>query len=205
MIMYDAAYEQYDLLVAHKSIPSRKENPVVLQMEHPLSALRFDFTIMEESANDRLVGCWLENVTQEGLYMSSTLNFASGMVWPQSTPVGAGVHMYNWRPDVPLELGSSSSAVAYSQKAGEQNGALYTGNDGWILLVPQQCKGPEHVKFCFITECSGGNIYSVGLPAEEFKPGYRYSYHIKISSAKPEISVKISNWNSRKSSYEVDF
>ena len=205
MVMYDAAYEQYDLLVAHKSIPSRKENPVVLQMVHPLSALRFDFTIMEEGGEDRLLACWLENFSQEGLHMSSTLNFSSSMVWPQSTPIGEGVQMYFWRPDEPVVLGSSYSAPAYSQKAGEQKGALYTGNGGWILLIPQQCKGPEHVRFCFITERGEGKVYSVGLPAGEFKPGYRYSYNVKVSSARPEISVKVSDWNRRKSSYGVDF
>lgn len=205
MVVYDAAQEQYDLLVAHKRIMAREENPVVLLMEHPLAALRFDFTIVETGGEDRLLSCWLENCTQEGLYMSSTLNFAMQTVWPQSSPVGAGVKMYWWRPQVPVQMGSSFSAAAYSSAAADADGALYAGNGGWILVVPQQCKGPEHVKFCFTTERGAGQVYSVGIPQVEFKPGYRYSYHVKVSKARPEISLKVTPWNTRKSSYEVDF
>ena len=203
LVMYDAAKEQYDLLVAHKALPARGENPVVLQLEHPLAALKFDFILEDEGVEDRLLECWLENLSGRGIYISSTLNYSGEAVWPQSTPVGAGVPMYLWEPVEPLKLESGTSAVAYSTAAAE--GALYSGNGGWILVVPQRCHGPEHVRFCFRTERGGSKVYSVGLPAQNFAPGYRYSYHVKFSSVNVGISVKVSEWNTRKSSYEVDF
>ena len=205
LIMYDASKQQYDLLVAHKGIKARAENPVVLQMDHPLAALKFDLTIVESAAEDYLVCCWLENILDGGIYTSSTLNYTNEMVWPQSTPVGVGIPMYYWEPYNPVKITSTDNVVAYYSAAENDKGALYTHNDGWILLIPQQCKGPEYVRFCFRTSRGGSKVYSVGLPVTEFLCGYRYSYHVKMSAAKPEISLKVTDWNGRKSSYDVDF
>jgi hypothetical protein len=205
LVVYDTEISQYDLLVAHRTLRAKSENPVNLLMKNALSALRFDFQFVESGVSDELICCWLENKTDNGFYTSSTLNYEAEIVWPQSTPNPAGTPFYYWEPISPLNIRSESAAVAYSTYASEKNGSAYTDNDGWVLIIPQASQNAGTVKLCFKTARGGNTVYSIDLPAYEFKAGYRYKYHVKLTSTGVELSLTIADWNERKSSYEIDF
>mgnify|MGYP002518727257 CR=1 FL=1 len=83
--------------------------------------------------------------------------------------------------------------------------ARYDIDDGWVLIIPQASQNAGTVKLCFKTARGGNTVYSIDLPAYEFKAGYRYKYHVKLTSTGVELSLTIADWNERKSSYEIDF
>jgi hypothetical protein len=56
-----------------------------------------------------------------------------------------------------------------------------------------------------MTATGGNTVYSIDLPAFDFKAGHRYTYHVKLTSTGIELSLTIADWNERKSSYEIDF
>ena len=205
LIVYDTEISQFDLLVTHKELPAKSENPVKLVMKNALAALRFDFQFVESGVSDQLLCCWFENNSSNGLYTSSTLNFENEIVWPQSTSYPAGYPFYYWEPEEPLQIRSTSASVAYSTPATESNGSVYTDNSGWLLIIPQSSPDAGATKLCFKTSTGGHSVYSIDLPAFNFKAGHRYTYHVKITSTGIELSLTIADWNERKSSYEIDF
>lgn len=205
LVVYDTETTQYDLLVAHKAMRAKSENPVNLRMKNALSALRFDFQFVESGVTDKLTCCWMENKTDNGFYTSSTLNYENEIVWPHSTPNPAGAPFYYWEPISPLEIKSSSVAVAYSTPASANNGKILTENNGWVLIIPQSSSNAGVVKLCFKTTTGGNTVYSIDLPVYEFKAGFRYQYHVKMTSTGIELGLSIAEWNERKSSYEIDF
>lgn len=205
LVVYDTQVSQYDLLVTHKEIRTREERPVKLVMKNALAALRFDFQFVESGVTDKLISCWLENTVDNGFYTSSTLNYINEIVWPQSTPVPAGTAFYYWEPDSPLQITSSTAVKAYSTKASLSNGSIYTDNSGWVLIIPQSSPNTGTVRLCFKTSTGGSKVYSINLPAYEFKAGNRYNYHVKLTSTGIDLSLTIAPWNERESSYEIDF
>ena len=204
LVVYDTEKSQYDLLVAHKAMRSKSENPVNLMMKNALSALRFDFQFVENGVTDKLISCWLENKTDNGFYTSSTLNYEEEIVWPHSTPNPIGSRFYYWEPITPLQIRSISAAIAYSTPASDNNGNVYTDNSGWLLIIPQS-NDTGTVKLCFKTTTGGNTVYSIDLPAYDFKAGHRYRYHVKMTSTGIDLSLTIADWNERKSSHEIDF
>ncbi len=203
--VYDTEVSQYDLLVAHRELPSKSENPVKLNMLHALAALKFDFKFVEEGVTDNLLACWLENGIDDGFYTSSTLNFEDDIVWPKSTPNPVAVPFYYWEPVSPLAITGESAAEAYTKQAPFGKGDTFTTNSGWLLIIPQSSQTAGTLNLCFRTSTGGSVVYKVALPAYEFSAGYRYNYHINISSTGIRLGLTIADWNERKSSYEIDF
>ena len=99
---------------------------------------------------------------------------------------------------------STGIATAYNSSAAEGSGQVYTGNNGWLLVIPQVI-GPETVQLCFKTRTGGDVVYRATIPATELQPGKRYTYLVKISSTQIELKLAIADWNERDSSYEIDF
>lgn len=203
--VYDSQSSQYDLLVAHKALTATREHPVILNFMHALAALKFNFQFQSEGVTDQITECWLENVQPNGFYTSSTLNFTDSILWPASTADPVGAAMYYWKPVNPLYVTSSAVATAYSSYADDSNGNLYTGNHGWLMVIPQTISGPESLQLCFRTRTGGDVVYRAGIPAVELLPGNRYTYLVKISSTQIELTLTIADWNERDSSYEIDF
>lgn len=206
IVVYDTQVSQYDLMVASKSLKSGEENPVQLLFRHTLAALSFDYQFTSDGVSDKLTSCWLENQETNGFYTSSTLNYEESITWPKSTSVPVGNRIYYWEPVEPLQIVSGSAAKAYATSAvSAEKGGLYSGNGGWLLVIPQTTKGPESLKLCFTTNMGGSEVYRVGLPVTSLKPGHRYTFHIKISSTSVDVKLTIKDWNERKSSYDIDF
>ena len=205
LAVYDTEISQYDLLVAHRQLGAKEENPIKLNMQHALAALKFDFKFVEEGVTDKLLACWIENHRTDGFYTSSTLNYTNQITWPKSTAKPIGNQIYYWEPFVPLAITGSKAVVAYSTAASTGRGTVYTENSGWILIIPQASEYEGSLKLCFKTETGGNVIYRVDLPAYEFNAGYRYNYHVKMTSTGIKIGLTIADWNERKSSHEIDF
>lgn len=205
LIVYDTQISQFNILVAHKVLKAKAENPVSLILKNALSAIGFDFQFVDDQVTDRLISCWLENQTDDGFYTSSTLNFSDEIIWPKSTPVPAGMPMYYWEPDSPVEITGTDVVKAYSAPASSGNGSIYTDNSGWVLVIPQSNQEAGSLKLCFKTSTGGDAVYSINLPAYDYKAGYRYRYHVKMTSTGIELGLTIADWNERKSSYEIDF
>lgn len=205
LIVYDTELFQYDLLVAHKALRSKSENPVNLVMKNALAALKFDFQFVEGGATDQLIACWLENKAENAFFTSSTLNYDGKIVWPYSTSNPVGSRIYYWEPITPLQISNNSAAVAYSTPASSNNGSIYTDNSGWLLIIPQSNSNAGMTRLCFKTSTGGSTVYSIDIPAYDFQPGYRYSYHVNMTSTGIDLKLSIADWNERKSSYEIDF
>lgn len=204
LIVYDTQVSQFDMMVASRSLKSGEENPVKLIFNHALAAVRFDFQFIETGGSDRLTACWLENAGTGGFYTSSTLNYDTSINWPASTPDPVGNRMYYWKPTYPLFVESAKASTAYSSSASAGSGSQYTGNDGWILVIPQTLNGPDALKLCFMTDMGGEEVFSVGLPSKELEAGNRYAFHIKITSTSIDLALTITDWNERKSSHQID-
>lgn len=205
LAVYDTERSQYDFLVAHRQIRAREENPVNLNMEHTLAALKFDFQFVEDGINDDLISCWLENHGANGFYTSSTLNFSNEIAWPKSSAAPVGTPIYYWEPFVPLAITGNKAVDAYSTSAADDKGSLFTENSGWLLVIPQTSDVEGTLQLCFRTAISGDYIYRLNLPAYAFKAGYRYTYHVKMTATELSVELSITDWNERKSSYEIEF
>ena len=66
LIVYDTENSQFDLLVTHRALPAKSENPVKLVMKNALAALKFDFQFVESGVTDQLLCCWFENNSRNG-------------------------------------------------------------------------------------------------------------------------------------------
>lgn len=205
LVVYDSQNSQYDLMVSHRKLSSRAENPVNLDMKHALSALKFDFRFVSDGITDNLLSCWLENNTGGRFYTSSTLNYSEDIMWPESSPNPAGTALYYWEPVAPVTITSQTPVSAYSTPAAVGKGSTYTDNSGWLLVIPQSSDVSGSLKLCFRTTTGGDSVYSVNLPGYDFQPGYRYTYHVKMTSTEIDLGLTIAQWNERKSSYEIDF
>lgn len=205
LVVYDSQLVQYDMMVASRNLKAASENPVKLIFSHALAAIRFNYIFAESGVSDKLTACWLENAEATGFYTSSTLNYESSILWPESTPNPIGSRMYYWSPINPMTMTSGTAATAYKSSATAGKGDIYTDNDGWILIIPQTLKGPESLKLCFTTETGGSEVFSVGLPAVELNPGYRHTFNIKISSTSIDLKLTIADWNERDSHHHIDF
>lgn len=205
LAVYDSEVSQYDFMVAHRSLRSKSENPVSLRMQHALAALKFDFQFVDAGVTDKLLSCWLENSVSNGFYTSSTLNFTDEIIWPHSTPIPSATPFYYWEPSKPLDMSGTSAVEAYSTPAAAGKGDLFTKNSGWVLIVPQSSETEGTLNLCFKTQTGGDVVYRAILPAYDFMAGYRYTYHIRLTSTEVRVALTIAEWNERKSSYEVDF
>ena len=110
-----------------------------------------------------------------------------------------------------MAFDNNTAAVAYT---GGYNdfGRIYTMNDGWLLIMPQESKG--FVNLCFTTEKGGDTVYKVRIPAEtgtvvDDKPSYsratRYTYTVMVSKTNLKMNISVSDWNERQSSVDIIF
>ena len=205
LVVYDSQTEQYDLMVAHRKLMSGAEYPVNLKLEHALAALKVDFRFVSDGASDNLTAFWFENASENGFYTRSTLNYSQEVIWPVSTSDPVGTPLYYWEPETPLHIQGQQPVAVYSTEALPDRGGQYTTNDSWLLVIPQSSQNSGTVKMCFTTTIGGNTVYTLPLPAFNFQPGKRYTYHVKMSVTGIDLGLTISDWNERKSSYDVDF
>ena len=142
--------------------------------------------------------------------------------WTENKWRNPGDKLYEWVNDGVLmenrQEGSTvktTQAVAYTA-AGTTSGQMFTGNDGFLLVIPQRSEG--NVKLFFTTSHGGDTEYSITIPkitgtdlngpsetGEYFIPGYRYIYTISITKTDIRLLLTIRPWNRLDSSYSYNF
>lgn len=224
---WNSIQSQTDLLVAYKEVDTREwkplNKPVPLDMQHALSALKFNFRFVDGYyTDDKLTGCWLENTKDDdfscvGIFVYGGSSDAENMTWAGAYAYEPGVEMYKWTYDAGIAIANNSgtdpndmaddvmtTATAYT--GGATSGGQYITNDGWLLVIPQQLSG--EVCLCFTTEKGGSNTYRVKIPANtgtdsSYKPGYKYNYTVNISKTNLELDLSIAKWNKLDSSHDI--
>lgn len=235
---YNTMMTQEDLLVAYNTIDTRRWNlsrPVPLNFRHALSALQFRFQLInvpgqEYLDSDNLTSVWMENTvegsekpfTSIGGMVYGDADNAEKLGWTENKWREPGDRLYEWKNTGVLmenrQVGNTvqtTQAVAYS-KDGTTEGQLFTDNDGFLLVIPQQSEG--NVKLCFTTSYGGDTVYGITIPkvtgtdqngpsetGEYFIPGYRYIYTISITKTDIRLLLTIAPWNKLDSSYSYNF
>lgn len=220
---WNSMLQQQDLMVAYNYIDTQRwdlKDPVPLEFDHALSALKFNFQFEEGYvADDKLTGFWLENTAEDdfasiGIMAYGAITAADApetMTWERSYANEPGTEIYKWTypTGIPFyRTSDNASAMATAYTTGAKDGGEYIGNDGWLLVIPQKPSGK--VNICFTTEKSGTTVYRAKLPAQTetdnvFRPGYKYNYTVTIGSTDLTLDLSIAEWNRRESSHDIKF
>ena len=216
--------------------------PISFQMHHALAAMQFRIQFKYSETDkyfdeDALTACWMTNTTNDGLGCVGLFGYgaldeggnydAKKMVWKSSFSPFKDETFYKWEytggTDGGLKFWNEKNiagvdkvhqAVAYSV-APTGAGSLYSGNSGWIFVMPQKSEGD--VQFCFTTKKGGeDNVYRVTLPLKTgtsasgpdpdgtfWIPGYRYTYTISITKTNLDVMISIAPWNKYDSSFDI--
>ena len=179
---YNTEEVQMDLMVTRTVVDTGANDfqgsPVALPMKHALAALRFQFQAVDDVTKMCLKSFSLNNDTSEGLANSGTLTYDTGNValtdWTYQKPeLGS---LYVWQhPGEGFSFNNTNKATAYWPATNTVVGNQYTENDGYIMIIPQEYNGGTKMKFT-IDDTS----FDVELPAQDFLPGYRYHYLMKV-------------------------
>lgn len=224
---YNSITTQEDLMLAYSEVDTNDasfvpSDPVPLNLHHALAALRFRF-IFTTSSSDELTGCWLENTeTGKGLTTQGLLQLGVGGIgdeirWALENAgyQSPGTRFYEWNHDTGIEitLDEENPATAYT----DNDDCLYAGNDGWLLILPQESDGT--LKFNFTTSVGGDVVHSVMLPditgidnlgkqnpnGRWYYQSYCYTYIIRITPTGAKVTLSIKPWNRLDSSYDITF
>lgn len=230
VIEYPTHDVQEDLLLAYNHVDTTDPQtnlsaPVQLRFSHGLAAVRFLFRANYEN-EDELTSCYLQNADTRDFATVGMLAYGSdadveSLSWVMGYNPPVTERIYYWsNSGVRFSTdsqGNSTSAMAYTQ-AGTMEGDGFTGNDGWLLVLPQQSSG--NLRLCFTTRNGGDAIYTVTIPrvteriagddgsvveSTEYAPGKRYTYTVSITETKLDLTLSVADWNERESSFGIVF
>lgn len=199
---------QTDMLVAATHVDTRTDvlsGPVNLNMQHVFSALRFKVRAEDGYTppdGDGITSCWLQN-TGEGtdLFSPSGYLVHSGNKDPKITWYtyeSVSTPMYRWEN---IGVGFMTEGILYTSN-GTTAGIEYTGNNGWLLVVPQTVRQGT-LQFCYTLKSSGEQVFSVDIPAITYEHGMRYTYVLVIDGAEVTLKLSIAKWNQLDSVYDI--
>lgn len=194
-VSYNTQSLQEDLLVAYKQIDAKEWNlsePVPLQMEHALAAVKFKV----KSEDGRAMT--LKSLSLSGLYTAGDFNYQG-----KDKPVlsdwanhSGNTASYDW-----------TGTLAFGGTAADVKG--YTGaspltqyaEDGFILVIPQQNCTPA------LDIVTTDKVYDRAVLGKvDFEPGKQYVYTITVTPADAlEVTLRIKPWNELNSSYDITF
>ena len=224
---YSTSDYQEDLLVAYNEVDTTVPSvdlsqPVTLNFKHALAAVRFRVEASYDNT-DYLTSCYLQNADTKdfasiGILVYGTETVSDDFFWSMGYNPPATERIYYWSNSgvefsTDTQTGTVTPALAYTQ-TGTTDGGLFTENDGWLLILPQASSG--NLQFCFTTRNAEEGIYRVNIPkgteyddsgaviSEEYQPGKRYTYTIRITEADVELTITAADWNMRDSSYDIE-
>lgn len=238
-IDYSTYKLQEDLLVAYNRVNTATldilhqptgstfdlHTPVPLQFAHAMAAIMLQFKYKENHTdNDVLTSCWFENTKQDeserfastGVLVYGNSTNEEAIDWHLTFRESLGDKIYYWQPNAGIPFSDLSSGTAYTGQTTE--GSLYTKNDGYLLVIPQEYKGGLRV--CFTTQQGGNTVFEVLLPEATgtdkdgnavttppyyFAAGKRYIYTIALTKTNLDVNLSIADWNVRKTSDEIIF
>ena len=199
---------QEDMLVAASYVDIQTEmpsGPVPLDMKHIFAALKFKVRPTDgytPSSGEGITSCWLQNKgTATNLFSPSGYLLHTGNENPEITWYtyeSSSAPMYKWE-NTGLSIAGENDLYTES---GTVSGHEYTGNEGWILVVPQQVQGGT-LQFCYTMNSAGSHVFSVDIPAISYEHGKRYTYILEISGAGVDIKLTIADWNRLDSVHDI--
>ena len=199
---------QEDMLVAASYVDVQTEmpsGPVLLDMKHIFAALKFKVRPADgytPSSGEGITSCWLQNKgTATNLFSPSGYLVHAGNVNPEitwHTYESSSAPMYKWE-HTGLSIAGENDLYTES---GTVSGHEYTGNEGWILVVPQQVQGGT-LQFCYTMNSAGSYVFSVDIPAIKYEHGKRYTYILEIKGASVDLKLTIADWNRLDSVHDI--
>ena len=199
---------QEDIMVAATQVDTRVSTfseTVHLSMQHIFAAIQFKVRAAEgftPAMNEAVTSCWLQNSNNEtNLFSPSGYLVHSGNVSPEivwHTYEASSAPMYVWQHE---GVSFINENILYSPNGGLE-GEKYTGNDGWLLVVPQVVKEGT-LDFCYTLKNAGEQIFSVKIPPITYEYGKKYTYTLEIRGSEAELNLTIAPWNYIESSYDI--
>ena len=226
VVEYNTEHDQKDLMVAYAFADTAAPDfsasvPVQLNMLHALSAVKFQFLFMNSDNStyedqDLLTACWLENtVSQTGLATTGVLAF--GTIADDGSVLGETIRWYEEdypEPSTPttprrIYVWEDAAGVAFSSTTSSYKAAishstrdaLYSSNEGWILIIPQQTDATTQL--CFKLGSTGDLVHRIPLPTATYEAGKRYVYNVRMGQSGVSLTLKIADWNELKSSHNI--
>lgn len=241
---------QRDLLLAFNSFDTvtgeyadgstgNMSNPVPFFFRHAMAAVKVCFRFEDGFySEDAITSCWFENSVNDDFAITGMMTYGDGVnldegkiQWIKSYSPASGLQYYLWKhPDgIPFSSDAESSkiATAYSVFSDGDTGEKFTGQDGFVMIIPQPSTGNQHI--CFTTRNGGNAVFRIAIPKKtgtsnvkylanpddpsthkdsegcDFIPGWRYTYTIVITKTDAEILLGIAPWNKLDSSFSISF
>lgn len=229
VIEYNTEHYQEDLMTAYAFVDTQAPDfsqgtPVVLNMLHTLSALKFQFSFINAdgttySDSDALTEFWIENTVHgDGIATTGVLAFGTidenGVMdgehihwypedYPEPSTAAAERKIYTWKDEngVPFISTTTSRTPAVAYSTDYDGTQKYAGNNGWVLTVPQECNGTARI--CFKLKSSSDLVHHIPLPATTYAAGKRYTYDIRFGQTNVTLNLTIADWNELKSSHDI--
>ena len=247
----NTASTQRDLLLAFNSFDTATgkyadgstgdmSKPVPFYFRHAMAAVKVCFRFETGFySEDAITSCWFENSINDDFAITGMMTYGDGkhheegkIQWIKSYSPVSGLQYYLWKhPDgVPFSSASGSEpviATAYSVFSAGDTGEKFTGQDGFVMIIPQSSTGNQHI--CFTTKSGGNAVFRIAIPKTtgtsnanyladpdhpsthkaddgcDFIPGWRYTYTIVITKTNAEILLGIAPWNKLDSSFSISF
>lgn len=241
---------QRDLLLAFNSFDTHSglyadgtkgdmSKPVPFYFRHAMAAVMVRFRFEDGFySEDAITSCWFENSANDDFAITGMMTYGDGVhleegkiQWIKSYSPVSGLQYYLWKhPDgVPFSSssGSSVTATAYSVFSAGDTGEKFTGQDGFVMIIPQPSTGNQRI--CFTTRSGGNAVFRIAIPKKtgtsnanylanpddssthkaadgcDFIPGWRYTYTIVITKTDAQILLGIAPWNKLDSSFNISF
>ena len=241
---------QRDLLLAFNSFDTvtgeyadgstgNMSNPVPFFFRHAMAAVKVCFRFEDGFySEDAITSCWFENSVNDDFAITGMMTYGDGVnldegkiQWIKSYSPASGLQYYLWKhPDgVPFSSDAESSkiATAYSVFSDGDTGEKFTGQDVFVMIIPQPSTGNQHI--CFTTKSGGNAVFRIAIPKKtgtsnvnylanpddssthkaadgcDFIPGWRYTYTIVITKTDAKIVLGIAPWNKLDSSFSISF
>lgn len=241
---------QRDLLLAFNSFDTvtgkyadgttgNMSNPVPFYFRHAMAAVKVCFRFEDGFySEDAITSCWFENSVNDDFAITGMMTYGDGVnldegkiQWIKSYSPASGLQYYLWKhpAGVPFSSSAESSvtATAYKDFSPGDTGEKFTGQDGFVMIIPQPSTGNQHI--CFTTRNGGNAVFRIAIPKKtgtsnvkylanpddpsthkdsegcDFIPGWRYTYTIVITKTDAEILLGIAPWNKLDSSFSISF
>lgn len=236
------AFNSFDTVTGKYADGSKGDmsKPVPFYFRHAMAAVKVCFRFEDGFySQDAITSCWFENSANDDFAITGMMTYGDGVnltegkiQWIKSYSPASGLQYYLWKhPDgVPFSSASGSEpvkATAYSVFSTGDTGEKFTGQDGFVIIIPQPSTGNQHI--CFTTRNGGNAVFRIAIPKKtgtsnanylanpdnpsthkandgcDFIPGWRYTYTIVITKTDAQIVLGIAPWNKLDSSINISF
>ena len=177
---------QRDLLLAFNSFDTATglyadgstgdmSKPVPFYFRHAMAAVKVCFRFEDGFySSDAITSCWFENMENDTFAVTGMMSYGDGksynegkINWLKAYSPAPGYSFYLWKHNdgIPFSNtygGSQVIATAYSAFSAGDAGEKFTGQDGFVIIIPQASTGKTEI--CFTTENGGTTVFRIAIP-----------------------------------------